>query len=268
MLLDRRRIGVVLAVTAAAALIGLAAGGGHRRRSTFGIPDTVSTTAQAMLIILFVLLAAGVMALTLWAITPDDLRGTIDRRRRTRSIVGTLVGLVLLMTAFSWAGRDGRDDDDAAPPSAGAPALPTPDGRVVEDRPAPSWGLGAAGVAVLLLAGVVATVRRRVAPLDLPDAAMPLIATEDERVDAVRVAEACTDPRRAVLLAFAAAEALLSANADTRRPPATSAREWATALGLPPLTAIVARYEVARFSHHDVDDGDRTVALAALRELA
>ena len=268
MLLDRRRIGVVLATAAAAALVGIAANGGGRRRTTFGIPETVTTTTQAMLIIVFALLAAGVLALTVWAFTPDDLPNTIDRRHRTRSIVGTLIGLVLLMTFFSWAGRDGRDDaDDDVPPSIDAPSLPAPDGRVVEDRPEPSWGLGLAGVALLLVAGAVIVHRRRVPPLDLPGAE-PVIATDAERVDAVRAAESCVDPRQAVLLAFAAAEALLSAAPETRRPPATSAREWASALGLAPLTAIVGRYEVARFSHHDVDADDRAVALRALRELA
>jgi hypothetical protein len=267
-LLDRRRIGIVLAVTAAAALVGIAAGGDHRRRGAQRIPETVSTTTQAMLIILFVLLAAGVLALTLWAITPDDLAGPLDRRRRTRSMVGTLVGLVLLMAAFSWAGRGGDDDEDEARPSIAVPALPSPGEVDVEDRPEPSWGLGLAGVVVLLGAAAVIARRRRVAPLDLPDGPLPVIATEDERVDAVRAAEACTDPRQAVLLAFAAAEALLSADVATRRPPATSAREWASALGLRPLTTIVGRYEVARFSHHDVDDSDRRDALDALRELA
>ena len=121
---------------------------------------------------------------------------------------------------------------------------------------------------VLLAAAVVIARRRRVAPLDLPDGARHVIATEDERVDAVRAAESCADPRQAVLLAFAAAEALLSADPVTRRPPATSGREWATALGLAPLTTIVGRYEVARFSHHDVADADRKLAIDALRELA
>ena len=267
LLLDRRRIGVVLAVTAAAALVAIAAGGGGRRRSTLGIPETVSTTTQAMLVILFVLLAAGVLALTVWAFAPDDLPNTIDRRQRTRSIVGTLLGLVLMMTLFSWVRGSGDEADESARPSVDAPAATPSSDRAVEDRPGPSWGLGAAGVALLLVAGAVVARRRRAAPLELPDVAPPVVANEDERADAVRAAEACTDPRRAVLLAFAAAEAVLSADADTRRPPATSAREWASAVGRAPLTTLVGRYEVARFSHHDVDEADRAVALAALREL-
>jgi hypothetical protein len=143
----------------------------------------------------------------------------------------------------------------------------TSDERRAPSSSAPQWGFGLVGVVLLLGAAGAVVYLRRPAPLPERPPFVPPVATPEERDDAVAVALACTDPRQAVLLAFAAAEAVLSRDPSTRRPPATSAREWASAIQSPPLTLIVGRYEIARFSQHAVTEDDRRIALDALRSL-
>jgi hypothetical protein len=214
----------------------------------------------------FLLLGFAVLVLAVWGMRPDGVALTPPKRRSWWQIVATVVWMVLVLALFSQARGDG---DDEAPPRR-APGLPVgapvPTTRA-DDAGDPEWGLGVLGVVLLLGAAGIVAFRRRLVPLDLPDAPRP-VATDEERHDAVATAEACADPRQAVLLSFAAAEAVLSVDPTTRRPPATSAREWADVVKLAPLRDIVGRYEVARFSLHDVTEQDRAVALGALRSLA
>jgi hypothetical protein len=173
--------------------------------------------------------------------------------------------MVLLFVALANGRRDTVDEQPDRRPGSGLQGGSP--GSASSEGSTPEWGLGLLGAVVLVgTAAVVAYRRGRAAPLDLRGDP-PIIATEEERADAVAVAHACTDPRQSVLLAFAAAEAVLSTDPATRRPPSTSAREWAAALRLPPLSDVVARYEIARFSHHAVTDDDRRAALDALERL-
>lgn len=267
--LDRRRFGIVLAVVASLVLIALAARSDHADPGTgaWSLSSTATGALQVTVLILFLLLGFGVLALAVWGMRPDGVALTPPKRRSWWNIVGSVMGMVLVLVLFSQARGSGGDED--APPGRepglplGAP-VPTTD---ADDGRDPEWGLGVLGVVLLLGAAGVVAFRRRLVPLDLPDDPRP-VATKEERYDAVATAESCTDPRQAVLLAFAAAESVLSADPTTRRPPATSAREWATAMEIAPLRDIVGRYEVARFSLHDVTEHDRAVALGALRSLA
>lgn len=266
MRIERRGVGIVLAVVAAVAVVAIAARGDHvADGGAWSISATVSGTAQAMVLILLGVLALAVLALTVWAIFPDGRR-KLEPRRRTSSIVSSIIFMLLIATAFSQVGRG--DDGDKTPASRPSDlgAVP-PVGDDGDPRPSPQWGLGLGGVVLLLAVAGVVALGRRGDELDLPDDPRPAVVSEEERVDAIAEAQRCTDPRQSVLLAFAAAEALLSADAATRRPPATSAREWAAALRLSPLTELVGRYEIARFSTHPVSSADRTAALDALVSL-
>lgn len=268
LLLDRRRVGIVLAVVAGVTLVAIAARGDHvERRFSWSLPSTATGTAQAMILILFGLLALGVLVLTIWSMFPDRGGSTIEPRRRKRSILGTLLGLALMFVVFAIAVQIGGDGGEVQRGRFAEPvSAPSPDAR--GEGSTPNWGLGAGGVVLLLGAAAVIALRRRPMAFDFPDEGpIAIVATRDERADAVEAAERCADPRRAVLLAFAAAEALLSADAATRRPAATSAREWAMTVRSRPLSTIVGRYEIARFSHHDVSEHDRRVALDALAAL-
>lgn len=268
MRIERRGVGIVLAIVAAVAVVAIAARGDHvADGGAWSISSTVTGSAQAMVLILLGLLALGVVGLTVWAIFPDQRRKIVRRpRRRPSSIVGGIIVMLLFMAALSQADRrDDGDENPASRPSGLGAVGPAGDGG--DPGPPPQWGLGLGGVVLLLAVVGVVALRRRGDELELPDDAWPVMATEDEQVDAIAQAQECTDPRYSVLLAFAAAEALLSADSATRRPPSTSAREWSVALRLAPLTEIVRRYEIARFSTHPVSAADRTAALDALLSL-
>src|SRR5205085_1755273 len=167
-----------------------------------------------------------VAALTVWALLPDGGPGKFEPRSRTRSIIVTLVLIVIVMIVFSL-GRGGANKD--VPRSAGAGQGAPPAAQHGEGSTTPSWGLGGAGVVLLLAVAGAVAYRRRVEPLDLPpDEPMPVIATLDERIDAVAAAEACADPRQAVLLAFAAAVAPVRSRSSRSSAPSSCWRRTTT----------------------------------------
>lgn len=269
MRIDRRGAGLITGIVAAVALVALASrddhGGGD---AILSMSSEASSASQTAFFVVVALLAVGVLVLMLVSLSvhkPD-----LDARRRPHAwarIVASVLAVVLFAAVMAHA-RPRRE----------APVVEAPPGRTVDDGSAvrtddgeagsPAWSIGLAGLLVIVATGigvVLATRPRRgqgAGGLELP------IATPQERDDAVARAHACLDPREAVLLAFAAAEAVLSADPATRRPPATSAREWAALVRIAPLTVIVSRYEIARFSDHAVTERDRTAALDALEALA
>jgi hypothetical protein len=261
---DRRGAGLVLAVVAAVTLVAVAARGDHAGRgsSALSFPETVTATTQAVVLIVLGLLALGMCALFLWSIPAS---GSARPRRSTSRMLAGAALFVACALLFSWVrphdGSPGRSPRAGSSGGVvgGGDTTSTAGGRSTT----PAWGLGGAGVLVLVaLGGAILWARRdRSTPISRP---ADVIATLQERDDAVAIAMACADPRRAVLLAFAAAEAVLSVDATTRRPPSTSAREWSAVVGLAPLAALVSRYEIARFSQHDVTAADRAAALDAL----
>jgi hypothetical protein len=263
-----RRGALAVLLVVAVAVVALAARTDHRGGEALRpSPDAIGT-GKAILLILVALVLVTVAVLVLWGLKPDDLAFEPRERSWRQLVIGlALMFLVLLALAFAR-----RGDDDAGRHRPSRPVA-SPGARVGEEDASPTssapvqWGFGIVGVVLLLgAAGAVAYLRR---PAPMPERAPRVapIATPEERDDAVATALACPDPRQAVLLAFAAAEAVLSRDPATRRPPATSAREWASAVQSPPLTTIVGRYEIARFSQHAVVEDDRRIALDALRSL-
>lgn len=268
MRVDRRGAGFVLGVVAAVTLVALASRGDHGGdRAILSVSSAATSAWQATLLIVFALLVVGVVVLMVASLSVHKPDHDGSRPRSWARVVATLVIVLVFAIAMSRA-RPHRTPE-VVDSSAGTSVS---DGtRAPAPEPAggsPAWGIGAVGA--LLIVGAAAGVayatrtRRGGALPPLP----PAVATPEERDDAVARARACADPRQAVLLAFAAAEAVLSGDATTRRPPATSAREWASRVRLAPLTAIVGRYEIARFSDHEVNDRDRAAALDALDALA
>jgi hypothetical protein len=263
---DRRGAGLVVGVIAAVALVALASRGDHGGGDRIVVvPSAVTSAWQATILIVLAILVVGagvLFALSLTANKPD-----LDRRRQSwKHIVVTIAIVLALAVAMSRARPHAdprRPDRDGGTSVIDGPRDAVADGS----GGSPAWGLGAVGALVVVgaVGGVVLSERRRRRAIEPPRE--PIVATPEERDDAVARARACADPRAAVLLAFAAAEAVLSADAATRRPPATSAREWATRVRRAPLTTIVGRYEVARFSDHAVSARDRDVALGALADL-
>lgn len=264
--IDRRRAWIVAAALLAVLVVALASRAGlgdGRARSAAGVTDVVATVLEAAVLVFTVVMVGVIVALFV-----GGRPGGGDRRKRT---MWPTIAAFALAAAMLWIigpiGLGGDDDDQ--PVTAPGAAAPPPEASDGGEPDPPGVAFGAAGLAVLVLAGALgylAVRRLRVVPVAVDVPAMP--ATVEERDDALAAARACTDPRAAVLLAFAAAEAVLSRDPATRRPPATSAREWAALVRMRPLDDLVGRYEVARFSHHDVTERDRTIALASLETIA
>lgn len=268
MRIERRGVGLVLAIVAAIALVALASRGDHAGRGAraVSLPAEIAGTIQAIAIIVLGLLALAMVALMLWSMVPSGAP-KLERpaRSRWRSAVGIAVAILLAVLIAQARPSDERGAKGGAGGVAGAGAGAGERGDGSSPATKPAWALGIGGVAMLTIAaGAMALHRRRG---DTVVGRSSAIATPGECADAVHDAEQCADPRQAVLLAFAAAEALLSTDLSTRRPPSTSAREWFDALRIPSLGAIVGRYEIARFSQHEVTEDDRAVALTALRGL-
>jgi protein-S-isoprenylcysteine O-methyltransferase Ste14 len=265
---DRRGAGLVLGVVAAVTLVALASRGDHGGdRAILSVSSAATSAWQTTLLVVLALLIVGVVVLMVASLSVHKPDPDSSRPRSWVRVVATLVIVLGFAVAMSRA-RPHRTpqvvDSSAGTSVSDGTRAPAPEAS----GGSPAWGIGVAGALLVVgaAAGVAyATRTRRDAASPLP---APIVATPDERDDAVARAHACADPREAVLLAFAAAEAVLSGDAATRRPPATSAREWSSRVRLAPLSTIVGRYEIARFSDHPVTDRDRTMALDALAVLA
>jgi len=264
---DGRSVGRVAAVLAAVALVALASRGDHGGGDRIlVVPSTATTATRAVVLGALAVLLLGMFVLLISSLSLHKPKAEPRPYFWTRVITSILV---LLLFGAGMARMQTHDRKERPPPARGAVVDDGPARAPRDEGASPAWGMAALGIVLLGAGGafaVAASRRRR--PID-PDAPPPpVIATPEVRDDAVARALGCPDPRQAVLLSFAAAEAVLSVDPDTRRPPATSAREWSARVRNVSLATIVSRYEVARFSDHAVTEGDRHAALDALRALA
>ena len=267
MRVDGRAIGRVAAVLAAVALVALGSRGDHGGGDRIlVVPSTATTATRVVVLSALGVLMLGVFALLISSLSLHKPKSEPRPYFWTRVITSIMV---LLLFGAGMARMQTKDSKERPPPERGAIVDDGPARAPRDDGASPAWGMAALGVLLLGLGGafaVAASRHRR--PID-PDArSLPVIATPEARDDAVARALGCDDPRQAVLLSFAAAEAVLSIDPDRRRPPATSAREWSMRVRSVSLSTIVSRYEIARFSDHAVTEGDRHAALDALRALA
>jgi hypothetical protein len=264
--IDRRGVGLLAAVFAAVAVVALAARGDHRSASgsVVDVPSSVTTGTQVAVAAIVGLLMLGVVLL---AVT--TVRQPRTGAHRRRSIAGPLIAIALLIVLVALRPHSIATKRERAPEVIDTrEAQRSPAAGARRDEPA-AWAMGALGVTLLLaVAGGAVVLARRRRSAGHAAVELPRIATPEARASAVDAALAEVDPRTAVLLAFQAAEAVLSADDSTRRPLATSAREWAAIVGSPHLDRLVSRYEIARFSHHAVTEDDRAIAVGALRALA
>ena len=280
---DRRRgRRGLLPVAVAVGLLALAAVGSLRGPlgSGRGRPVYPADLIDSLLLLVFLaMVAAGLLAvLSLW----PGLRLDSQRRRR-----GGGFGLILPMAAVLvlWLLRDllglGGGGPDDPPPST----LPAPSTLEVPDPPPQSgvvpWIV--AGVALAAMVAVVAAQlaadRRRRRPPKTP--AERLVDLLDDTLEDL---ERESDPRRAVIAAWARMERGLAA-AGLPRHPAEAPFEYATRVleaalvpvGAGPVSGfsgalrpdsvhrLTGLFERAKFSQHRIGEGDRTQAIAALR---
>jgi hypothetical protein len=278
----------VLAASIAVGLLALVAVGSLRGPlgSGRGRPSYPADLVDSLVLLLFLaMLAAGVLAvISLW---PDR---HLARRRRpggTWNLILPMALIVVLWLLRDWLGLGERDRDQ--PPTSTVPAPST----LEVSAPPPGSGVVpwlVAGLVLVAMVGIVVAQlmaeRRRRRPPRTP--ADRLVGLLDDTLEDL---EREPDPRRAVIAAWARMERGLTAAGLPRRPSEApfeyATRVLETALdpaapggpdgfGGPVRPASVHRltglFERAKFSHHDIGEGDRHEAIAALlavrRELA
>jgi len=223
------------------------------------------------------LVAAGaIVATALWPL-PRRSRG-LERQPLPAPRPGPLtVALALLvpLTVVALLAAPGSHRRDRATPS-----LPPMQTHLPRSAPPASHGRGGADGAAALASGIAAgllglalfaAVGRRGRVRGLPDEARAIVAAGTH--DALAALTMPSDPRSAVLVAYARMESALAA-AGLQRRPSEAPREYldrlAARLGVArkPAALLTALFERARFSTHPVDEPMRRAALGALERIA
>lgn len=276
-------VAVVACVLAALASGGAGGGGDPALLGGSGAADVLSLVGVVAFTVL--LLSGSVMFVLLLAspVRPRDggppARGPSRGRARAAALVlatGAAVVAALL--------RRDVDGEVAPAPSGLGP------GALVEASDAATRSLSstqafasqAVGVVVAIAAVIMVGGALAIAAVKLRHRSRPAAATTtgaDEPVGAAAPAPttvedlATAEPRRAVLLAWAAAERLLSLQGRGRRPAETAAEHVGrVAPGLPSpagaaVTDLSGRFSEARFSTHPTSERERAAAIDDLRRL-
>ena len=274
---------VLLPAVAVLALVGVVAvaatgstpsGSTETRRPADVLLDTIFSLSLLLLIPAAAILVYGLMQRK--AIAREVASG---RYRRT-GLVGFFVFALLFAGGVYWRGRDWQpaapiEDEVGEPvfPGGDYPSTPVPPDAEAPYEPQFAWvsvlvilGVAAIGVAAALLA-----VRRRASALDA-DAdyvAETLADVLDDTLDDLRRE---TDPRRAVIAAYARLERTLSAHGFPRRRAETQQEYVARILDdldvdRRSVRRLTDLFTQAKFSQHDVDVGMKEEAIAALEQV-
>jgi len=233
--------------------------------------------------------AATIIGLILWIViltTEENAQGAPPKRRKGRLVSQLTLLAIALLVLFLYRRRDrGPVDPDSLPESPFAPPGGT---GVATPIPAPATGGGGfmllfilgSVVAAGFLAGLILARRARRAALELeeelaePDAADDLAAALSA---AERASFADDDPRMVIIGCYEVLEAVLARRGLSRGQSDTASAVLASAeragllsrAGAVEAEALVEIFERARFSPHDMTDGDVGEArsrLAALRK--
>jgi len=258
-----------LAVVALAARDGVSAGDPRSRRPADGLLDAAFS-------LFLVSLAVGAVAFVVLFIANRDALHSLDPARRRRSSRRTIVVLFLAVIALALIVRsvEGREVELELPEIRGVPggdAAPRGEGAEQAYDPEFAW-LPVTIVGALAAAGVAAAwwsaKKRRMArgegaELTFADALDDVLA---ETLDDLR---AETDPRRAVIAAYARLERALAAYGLPRRPAEAPLEYLERMLESAEVTPAAGRrltvlFERARFSQHEVGPEMKDEAIAAL----
>jgi hypothetical protein len=198
------------------------------------------------------------------------------RYRRT-SLTAFLALIVIIVGAIAVARRlnltrHAPGAVEEQPPFNVGPSVPTtPDQKpTVVYEPGISWFVVAIVVGLVLAAAIAYVLsRRRMAVLREPDLAEQLAAALDDAVDDLRSE---TDPRRAIIAAYARMERVLAASGVPRRTAETADEYLARVLlelapGSDAVTRLTNLFSQAKFSHHEIDATMKEEAIDALEQV-
>jgi hypothetical protein len=257
------------AVGATVALLAIAAAGSGS--SPFGPARPDQNRPPAIVLTLALVTVGGLLLFGLVALVLAILwRERIELPKRPKGGSWASLLLLLLIILVIWQ----RPDLGELPPQLGAAAEGPPATTAGDLEPAgppqASGWLPLAAVAVVLVVAATASAlaeRRRRRRARLSHSEGDLLA---ELVEAALVDLAGeTDPRRAVIAAYAVMERGLAAAGMPRRIGETPMEHTTRVLldahvPAAPVATLAALFERARFSHHPIDQAMRTEALAAL----
>ena len=258
-----------LAVVALASRGGVSAGEAGSRRPSDGLLD-------ALLSLLVVAVFAGTLAIVLFVLfNRDVLRGSeiVHRRRNSRRTILVVLVAVAALSLVVWQLGSEQNELElpqlAPPPAAGD----AEGGARSEDAYDPQFAwLPVAVVCTLASAGILAAwwsarARRRARGED--GAASFAEVLDDVLTETLDDLRAETDPRRAVIAAYARLERALAAYGLPRKPAEAPLEYLARMLESAEVTPAAGRrltvlFERARFSQHEVGAEMKDQAIAAL----
>jgi hypothetical protein len=257
----------VAAVGATVALLAIAAAGSGS--SPFGPAGSDQNRPPAIVLVLALGAVGGLLLFGLVALVLAILwRERIELPKRPKGGPWASLLLLLLIILVIWQ----RPNLGELPPQLGAAAEGPPATAAGDLEPAGppqvSGWLPLAAVAVVLVVAATASAlaeRRRRARLQHSEGDPLAELVEAALVDLVGE----TDPRRAVIAAYAVMERGLAAAGMPRRVGETPLEHTTRALldahvPAAPVATLAALFERARFSHHPIDQAMRAEALAAL----
>jgi hypothetical protein len=261
----------LVAIVAVAATGSTPGGASGTRPPSETLLDTVFTLGIVAVLLGAILLGYGLMQRK--AIQREVASGRV-RRTSLLSYLG-FFGVFLLFSYWRlthWEPPQPEAGDELAFPGATPqPTTPATEPDTVYE-PSISW-IPIAVVVGLVLAAIAAYVvaerRARRGRGDREDLAEQLAVVLDDTLDDLR---AETDPRRAIIAAYARLERVLSANGVPRRAadtPAEYLRRVLHDLDLEPAGAerLTALFTRAKFSQHDVDSTMKEDAIDALERV-
>jgi len=264
---------VVLVALVAVAASGYRLGGSSSARPNSYAVDTILTIVIALYIIAAVAVVVGMF----WGGIElrRNPRQETKRQRTWRMIFVLLAGAALVTVAaeryhLRSHPRPPTETPALGNPSKGAHKKPaaTPAAHHAQLRLAPLLAiLGASGIAVAAFL-VAERRRKRRLPRDF-NAAEALSDVLDETLDDLRVE---TDPRRAVIAAYARMERALAAHGFPRRRFEAPHEYLSRVLGelsggRLAATRLTALFERARFSPHEINAEMKTEAIEAIESL-
>jgi Domain of unknown function (DUF4129) len=270
LLLAAATVGLLALVAVAAD--GYRLGGARTARASPYAVDTILTIGIAV----YIVGAVAVIIAMFWSgITMRRYERLRSRRDRTMQSLILILGAALLISLaaarFHWVHPHAR-----AKPPASANAVPDGDKKTSRQtsthhahvRLAPLLVIiGAAGIA---FAAFMIAERRRKRRLP-PDGRPPELLSDvlDQTLDDLRKE---SDPRRAVIAAYARMERSLAAHGLPRRGSEAPHEYLARVLGelsagRLPASRLTASFERARFSPHEIDAGMKADAIDAIESL-
>jgi hypothetical protein len=270
--LSPRRL--LVTIGGALALILLVVVASHGDRPTGGSAGDAQTASQVLvdvLLLVFAIVAAGMVVTTLLSFQP--VRGADPKPRTGPRLFGqvmaavVLIGVVVLAVHFLRGNGSGQNQD--APGSSARNALKKAEKSKTGSRQDVDWVpvvlvFGAALIA-FTVAGIVVLRRGPLPPSD-DDLADRLAVVFDETLEDLKAER---DPRRAVIAAYARMERILGRHGLPRRP-AEAPHEYVSRVLEDLISSgssvrrLTRLYERAKFSPHEMDEAMKEEAIDAV----